>query len=113
MKDREFVRVARQAHGARFHGPPDLFAPDDWQRIIPILAEIISSTPLTIANENRFQAFWNAIRVKPLKGTSVVEQLDVIKVPASRFAPGVPPTESCHIMITTTDTTKIVAPLVT
>ena len=96
----------------RFNGPPDLFTPGYWRRIVPTLAEIISSVPLTIAKDNRFQAFWNAIRAKPVRGTSVVEQLAVIKVPANGFAPGIPPVETFHIMITTTDTTKIVAALV-
>lgn len=97
---------------ARFHGPADLFNADDWRRVIPILAEIISSTPLAIAKENRFKAFLNAIRAKPLKGTSVVEALELVKVPTSVFKKDAPADQITFcIKIETTDTTKIVVPL--
>lgn len=109
-----FDRTREQLNAlvTRFHGPRELFSSEYWRQIVPVLAELISSVPLTIAEGNRFQAFWDAIRARPLKGTSVVEQLAVINVPANGFAPGVPPVETFHIMITTTDTTKIIAPLV-
>jgi hypothetical protein len=54
---------------ARFHGPSDLFTPEQWRRIVTHSGRDHFSTPLTIAKENRLQAFWTAIRAEPVKGS--------------------------------------------
>lgn len=94
------------------NGPNDLFSEDKWRTLIPILLEIISSTPLTIVNEKRFLPFLTAIRSKPVKGTSVVEGLEVIKVPTKTFKKDAPADQNIFcVKIETTDTTTFVVPL--
>jgi hypothetical protein len=95
-----------------FGGPAKVFGHAQWRAVVLHLVEIISSTPLMIADEKRFRAFKAAIDARPLKAASVVESLQVIKVPTSTFDTTAPAGEITFcIMITTTDTTRIVVPL--
>jgi hypothetical protein len=81
--------------------------------VIPILAEIISSTPLTIVNERRFLPFLNAVRSKPVKGTSVIEGLEVSKVPSTMFKKDAPVDQITFcIRISTTNGPSFLVPLV-
>jgi len=84
-----------------------------WGAIIPIMAEIIANCPLKIDPKNsKFASVRNAIRSRPLKGQSVVEQLMVIKVPSTTFNPKAPADEITYcISLRTIDTTSIVTPL--
>lgn len=95
-----------------FHGPADLFTPDQWRVVVSVLVEIISSTPLTIVSDKRFLSFLNAIRSKPVKGTSVVEAIELVKVSSTTFKKDAPADQITFcIKIETTDTTKFIVPL--
>jgi hypothetical protein len=108
-----FERTRQQLNAlvTRFHGPGDLFTPDQWRVIVPVV-EIISSTPLTIVSDKRFLSFLNGIRSKPVKGTSVVEAIELVKVPSTMFKKDAPADQITFcIKIETTDTTKFIVPL--
>ena len=85
-----------------------------WRRIVPIVAEIISHCPLKIGRKTpNLNTFLQSIRSRPIKGSSVVEQIMVAKIPTSYFNHGADPSELIYcFVITTSDTTKIITPLV-
>lgn len=85
-----------------------------WCMIVPILMEIISHSPLKIASKRSKLAKWyRSIRSRPLKGTSVVEELSVVKVWSAMFNEKAPSGEITYcLMLNTTDTTKIITPLI-
>jgi hypothetical protein len=102
-------------HGRRKGGAPGISDVDEtkWREIMPVMAEIIAHCPLKIGPQKKFASILDAIRLRPLKGKSVVEQLMVIKVPSSTFYPEAPVNEITYcIALTTTDTATIVVPLV-
>ncbi len=108
------VRIELNNLIERFDRAPNIFGDAKWRDVIPILAEIISLCPLKISPKNRgLQALYRAIRTRPLKGTSVVEELAVVKIPSTTFNQKAPENEITYcLMLTTTDTTRIVTPLV-
>ena len=93
---------------------PDNVSEEKWREIIPIVAEIVSNCPITISPKtSKLAAMLAAIHVRPIKGSSVVEKLTVIKLVTSVFNPEAPAGEITYcLMLTISDTTKIVAPLV-
>jgi hypothetical protein len=93
-------------------GGSDIFGVDKWDEVIPILMEIIFHCSLKVGNDSRFSQIHQAIQATPLKGTSVVEELSIIKmpnIPAFNQREGF----TYCLLILTTDTTKIIAPLLT
>ena len=56
-----------------------------WNEIIPVLAEIISRNKLKIGRTSRLSKILQRIKSKPLKGTSVVDELSIIKVRSDCF----------------------------
>jgi hypothetical protein len=84
-----------------------------WAAIVPVMAEIIAHCPLTIDPGNRRLApTLKAIRSRPLRGQSVVEQLMVIKVPNKPLDPKVAENEITYcISLKSTDTATFVSPL--
>jgi len=93
-------------------GDTDLFSKAKWSEIIPILAEIISRCILKIGNHSRLSHILQLVKSKPLKGTSVVEELSIIKIPSTTFNASAPKEELTYcFLINTTDTTKFVTPL--
>jgi hypothetical protein len=86
-----------------------------WAAIMPIMLEIIAHCPLKIdPNKSRFASVLQAIRSRPLKGKSVVEQLMIVKVPSTTLNPKAAANEITYcISLKTTDTTTIVTPLLT
>ncbi len=97
---------------AYFGGPPAI---DEvkWATIVPVVAEIIAHCPLTIDPNNRqLASTLKAIRSRPLRGTSVVEELMVIKVPSKTLDPQASANEITYcISLKTTDTARFVSPL--
>jgi hypothetical protein len=84
-----------------------------WREVVSVMIEIIAHCPLKIGPQKRLASVLDAIRLRPLKGKSVVEQLVVIKVPSTVFLPEAPANEITYcIALTTTDTSKIIVPLV-
>ena len=85
-----------------------------WRGIVPILLEIISHTPLKIAPKNaKLKKLRQEIRTRPLKGTSVVEELSVVKVSSAMLKQTAPANETTFcLMLITTDTTKFIVPIV-
>ena len=75
--------------------------------------EVISQTPLKIAPKNaRLKKLDAEIRAQPIKGTSVVEEVSVVKVASSTLKKDAPTGEITYCMqLTTSDTTKIIAPI--
>lgn len=99
---------------SRHGGSIETFSQATWNsEIVPVLAEIISHTPLKIGSFPWLTAILEAIKLKPLKGTSVVEELAVIKMPSQLYNDKASENEMTFcLMITTTDTTRIIAPLI-
>lgn len=97
---------------AYFGGPPAIDEAK-WAAIVPAMAEIIAHCPLTIDPANlQLAPTRKAIRSRPLRGTSVVEELTVIKVPSTTLDPQAAPNEITYcISLKTTDTTRFVSPL--
>lgn len=95
-------------------GKAEIFTRILWNNeIVPILAEIISHTPLKIGGSSKFKKILELIRLKPIKGSSVVEEIALIKIPSRTFNAKAPENEITFcIQITTTDTTKFVTPLI-
>ncbi|MFZ1720806.1 MAG: hypothetical protein WAU28_05715 [Candidatus Moraniibacteriota bacterium] len=94
-------------------GKPNLVNLEKWTEIITILAEIISQCPLEIGKKPRFSRILKSIRARPLKGTSGVERLSIIKIPKTAFDQTASANEiTFNLLIDTTDTTKFVVPLV-
>jgi hypothetical protein len=93
-------------------GQAEIFSQDTWNKeVLPELVEIISSSPVRINSKSI--TILKSIRNKPLKGTSVVKELDLIKIPSSTFNVKAPENEVMFFMcITMTDTTKLVVPLI-
>ncbi|MFA5393812.1 MAG: hypothetical protein WC081_03475 [Candidatus Ratteibacteria bacterium] len=94
-------------HGGR----AEIFTKAIWDNeVLPNLVEIISQSPLRIGP--RFAAIQKKIKETPLKGTSIVEELALIKIPSRTFNPKASEDEVTFCMrISTTDTTKFVVPL--
>jgi hypothetical protein len=82
-----------------------------WAAVVPVLAEIVSQCPLTIDPKNRrLASMLEAIRSRPLRGTSVVEELTVIKVPSNTLDPKAAANEITYcISLKTTDTARFVS----
>lgn len=86
----------------------------DWVGIIPILAEIISSCPVTISPKRggALKQFMDRIRLQPIKDGSVVEEIAIVKISSAVFFPNQTPiTETFCLKLTLSDTTKIIAPI--
>jgi hypothetical protein len=80
-------------------------------KVLPEFAEIVSCTPVRI--DCRSESILKTIRAKPLKGTSVAEEFVLIKVPTKTLVRNAPEDKVTFCMlITTTDTTKFIVPLV-
>lgn len=93
-------------------GSRDTFSKARWNDIIPILAEIISRSILKIGRTSRLSKILQMIKSKPLKGTSVVEELSIIRVPSDFFGASDKNAEITFCFcINTTDTTKFIIPL--
>ena len=99
---------------ARYNGPTEAITTRMWGQIVPILLEIISHTPLEIAPKNaKLKKLAQEIRTRPLKGKSVVEELSIAKVASTLLNRKAPANEITYcLMFTTTDTTKLIAPIV-
>jgi hypothetical protein len=93
-------------------GSPDIDE-TKWAEIKPIIVEIIAHCPLKIDLKNpRFEAVLRTIQSRPLKGSSVLDQLMIVKIPSTTFNPKAPPDEITYcISLRATDTTSIIAPL--
>jgi hypothetical protein len=98
---------------ARYAGGTDAISTATWRRMVPILLEIISHTPLKIGSKNaKLKKLATQIRARPLKGKSVVEELAVAKVASTMLKRNAPPNEITYcLMFTTTDTTKLIVPI--
>lgn len=86
----------------------------DWIGIIPILAEIISSCPVTISPERGgvLRQFMNRIISQPIKDGSVVQEIAIVKISSAVFFPNqTPVTETFCLKLTLSNTTKIIAPI--
>jgi len=93
-------------------GEPNLVSLEKWTEIVAILAEIISHCPLEIGKNPRFSQILKSIHARPLKGTSGVERLSIIKIPKTTFDQTASADEiTFNLLIDTTDTTKFVVPL--
>lgn len=94
-------------------GGSNLINLEKWAEIVAILAEIISHCPLEIGKKPRFSRILEAIHAQPLKGTSGVERLSIIKIPKTAFDQTASADEiTFNLLIDTTDTTKFIVPLV-
>jgi len=95
-------------------GKSEVFSKDTWNtEIIPTLAEIITHTPIKIGDSSKLEKILEAIKLKPIKGSSIVEEIALIKVPSWTFKPSAPQNEITFcVQITTTDTTKFITPLI-
>lgn len=109
----DLARVQLNKLISRFGGKNDIVEPSFWNKeILPILAEIISKSPLRIKSSPRFFTMIQYIRSKPLKRKSVVEEIAIVKIPKKIFYSEKGNDEIIFFMlITTTDTTKFLAPL--
>lgn len=91
----------------------NLFSEIKWRELLPLWAEIVSHIPLRINRKYKYlRSILDAILRHPLKGTSVVDEIKIIRLPREAF----PTSKIEHqqifcFMITTTDTTHIIAPL--
>jgi len=96
-------------------GYSDMFTTKKWAEVIPILAEIISQCPLKMDTKiKKLSKIKQLLQIQPLKGTSVVEELSIIKIPNQfKFLDQHQPETSLNFcfMIKTTDTTKFITPL--
>jgi len=93
-------------------GNHETFSQTKWDEIIPILAEIISQCPLKIGKKKYLSKIAQTIKSQPIKGTSVVEELSIIKVSSITFNPNASADEITYCFcIATTDTTKFVTPI--
>jgi len=94
----------------------DIFTRQKWAEIIPVLAEIISSCPLKIDTKHKtLSKIKQLIQAQPLKGTSVVEELAIIKIPNQYKIFDRHQSETALIfcfMIKTTDTTRFITPII-
>jgi len=83
-----------------------------WWEIVRVVLEIIANRPLKIGLDRKLAPARSAIRSRPLRGTSVVEQLLILKVPSVAFTPNALANEFTYcILLDTSDTAKIVSPL--
>lgn len=91
----------------------DLFSEIKWRELLPLWAEIVSHIPLRINRKYKYLlSILDAILKHPLKGSSVVDEIKIIKLPREVFpASKIEYQQIFCFMITTTDTTHIVAPL--
>jgi hypothetical protein len=98
----------------RQFGAADVASQQKWREIVPILVEIISHVPLMISPKNKkLEALRRQMHSQPLKGTSVVEALAIVKVPSSTLNKSATANELTYcLMLTTSDTTRLVAPLI-
>lgn len=96
-------------------GSPDMFTRQNWEEIIPILAEIISHCPLKIdIKYPKLLKIKQLIKSQPIKGTSVVEELAITKILNKHQFLDSRKSETEVIFcfrIKTTDTTEIITPL--
>lgn len=96
----------------KFNSGSDAISLKKWNEIMLILVEIISHCPLEISKKPRFYKILKAIQVHPLKGTSGVERLSIIKIPKTTFDKTAIPEEiTFNLLIETTDTTKFLVPI--
>lgn len=89
-------------------GPNDLFERAKWNKIIIVLAEIVSHCPLKIG---KYFSTLDTLKKSPLKGDSVVSELSIVKIPKSTIS-----TDSTEVLIyclviTTTDKIHFVVPI--
>jgi hypothetical protein len=107
------VRNELNALVRRYSGEAESVDRAVWRAIVPVLLEVVSQIPLEIGVKNgRLKKLDAQMRARPIKGTSVVEQLAVVKVASSLLKRNAASGEITFCMqLTTSDTTKIVAPI--
>lgn len=85
-----------------------------WIAVVPILAEIISSCPVTIS-PNRggiLKQLLEKIRLQPINDRSVVQEVAIVKISSTVYFPNQTPSVGIFcLMVTLSDTTKIIAPI--
>jgi len=97
----------------QFGGSQNTFSEIRWNEVVPILLEIISHCELEIGSSTKLTKTQKAIQAKPLKGSSVVTTLSIIKVPTAMFGLNAPKEQKTFCMlINTTDTTKFIVPII-
>lgn len=91
----------------------NLFSETRWRELIPLWAEIVTHIPLRINRERKnLLNILDAIIKYPLKGTSVVDEIKIVRLPREVFPDSkIEYQQIFCFMITTTDTTHIIAPL--
>lgn len=110
----EVVRQELNALLARHNAPLDSFSGTLWNHeVVPGLVEIISHVQLKIGKFRWLRSILDGIKLRPLKGRSIVEALTMTGIPSRAFKPDAPESEVTYcLVITLSDTTRIVAPLV-
>ncbi len=91
----------------------NLFSESRWLDIIKQWAEIVSKIPLRINPRNRLlSSILSAIQARPIGKFRAVDELEIVKMPAHIFRMSNNPEIIIFcIMITMTDTTHIIAPI--
>jgi hypothetical protein len=111
-----FERAREQGNALieRFGGGRNLLNDERWRSVVPLLLGVISDIPLTIAADRRqLAAARDALRALPVRGTSVVEKLALIKVPSRTFKEEAPADEITFcIRIDSTGGPAFVVPIV-
>lgn len=97
---------------SRSGGNGETFDKPKWNEAIPILMEIISQTTLKIGKFPWLSKILAKITSQPLKGTSIVEELSITKIPSLLINPKADKGDITYcFFINTTDTTKFIIPV--
>ncbi len=107
------VRMQFNSLLEQFGAHSEMISTHVWAQIVPHLAEIVSHCPLKLDMANKkFAKFVAGMKSRPLKGTSIVEELMVAKIPSTTFDPKAAADQLLYcIVITTSDTTRFVVPM--
>ena len=98
----------------RFGGYNVQITPKKWHEIVVVLAEIISHCPIKLnRKDKRFAQYLKAAEAKPLRNNSIVEEVQIVKVPSKQFDAKAPDGEITYcVKLTTSELINIITPLV-